>query len=416
MANDIFRRCGCRDENKKQYGSKCPQLAKDPKHGSWGFYVAAGVDPVTGKRRQIRQNGFATQKAAREARNKVARELDQGTYVKRNTERYGDYLDGWLERHRDTGKGIRATTYDNYARYIRNDIKGSELGRMMLSDIRRFHLNDFLRSLSEAGRGAVTVRRIAAVLQASLRAAARSQRIDINPATELELPKVEKKRIQAWEPEQVGHFLDVASTHRLGALFELATFTGLRRGELVGLRWIDVDLSRRQLSIRNNRVQADGRILDNDTKTEDSYATIDLSERAVGALVAWKIQQDQEKEMATDAYSPSGYVFTMEDGRPLKPQYATRLFEKLRVQSGLPKLTFHGQRHEYASLLLSSGEDIAIVQKLLRHSSITITSDTYGHLIGSAASNAAEKAAAMVPAKKGSAHTLHTQAPVSSGA
>ncbi|WP_367646018.1 site-specific integrase [Paenarthrobacter ureafaciens] len=409
MANDIYRRCGCRDENKKQYGTKCPQLAKDPKHGSWGFYVAAGVDPATGKRRQVRQAGFPTQKAAREARNKAARDLDQGTFVKRNTERYGDYLDGWLERHRDTGKGIRATTYDNYARYIRNDIKGSELGRMMLSDIRRYHLNDFLQGLSAAGRGAVTVRRIAAVLQASLRAAARSQRIDTNPATELELPKVEKKRIQAWQPEQVGHFLDIASHHRLGALFELATFTGLRRGELVGLRWIDVDLTRRQLSIRNNRVQADGRVLDNDTKTDDSYATIDLSERAIGALVAWKIQQDQERDAGQEAYSPSGYVFTMEDGRPLKPQYATRLFEKLRTEAGLPKLTFHGQRHEYASLLISSGEDIAIVQKLLRHSSITITSDIYGHLVGSAASNAAEKAAALVPVKSRGAHTLHSQ-------
>ncbi|NKR11220.1 MULTISPECIES: tyrosine-type recombinase/integrase [Paenarthrobacter] len=409
MASDIYRRCGCRDENKKQYGTKCPQLAKDPKHGSWGFYVAAGVDPATGKRRQVRQAGFATQKAAREARNKVARDLDQGTFVKRSKERYGDYLDEWLERHRTTGKGLEATTYDNYARYIRNDIKGTELSRMLLSDIRRYHLNDFLRSLSEAGRGAVTVRRIAAVLQGSLRAAARSQRIDINPATELELPKVEKKPVQAWEPAQVGHFLDVAATHRLGALFELAMFTGMRRGELVGLRWEDIDLPARTLNVRNNRVQAEGRVVDKGTKTDAGKRVIDLDDRAAGALIGWQIQQKQEQEAAQEAYSPSGYVFTMEDGRPLKPQYATRLFEALRTKAGLPKLTFKGQRHEHASLMIAADVDIAVVSKRLGHSSISITSDIYGHLIGSASRKAAENAAALVPARKGDALTLHTQ-------
>ncbi|QOI63652.1 site-specific integrase [Arthrobacter sp. TES] len=409
MANDVYRRCGCRDENKKQYGAKCPQLAKDPKHGSWGFYVAAGVDPATGKRRQVRQAGFATQKAAREARNKVARDLDQGTFVKRSKERYGDYLDEWLERHRTTGKGLEATTYDNYARYIRNDIKGTDLSRMILSDIRRYHLNDFLRSLSEAGRGAVTVRRIAAVLQGSLRAAARSQRIDINPATELELPKVEKKPVQAWEPAQVGHFLDIAATHRLGALFELAMFTGMRRGELVGLRWEDIDLPARTLNVRNNRVQAEGRVVDKGTKTDAGKRVIDLDDRAAGALIGWQIQQKQEQEAGQEAYSPSGYVFTMEDGRPLKPQYATRLFESLRTKAGLPKLTFKGQRHEHASLMIAADVDIAVVSKRLGHSSISITSDIYGHLIGSASRKAAENAAALVPARKGAALTLHTQ-------
>lgn len=413
VANDIFRRCGCRDENKKQYGARCPQLAKDPKHGTWGFYVAAGVDPATGKRRQVRQAGFPTQKAAREARNKVARSLDQGTYVKRSTERYGDYLDGWLERHKVTGKGLEATTYDNYARYIKNDIKGTELSRMLLSDIRRYHLNDFLRGLSGAGRGAVTVRRIAAVLQGSLRAAARSQRIENNPATELELPKVEKKPVQAWEPAQVGHFLDVAATHRLGALFELAMFTGMRRGELIGLRWADVDLPTRTIAVRNNRVQADGRIVDKGTKTDAGQRTVDLDDRATGALIGWQIKQQEEQEAGQEAYSPSGYVFTMEDGRPLKPQYATRLFESLRVKAGLPKLTFKGQRHEHASLMIAAEVDIAVVSKRLGHSSISITSDIYGHLIGSASRNAAENAAALVPAKKAGAHTLHSQAPVS---
>lgn len=413
MSNDIFRRCGCRDENKKQLGGRCSLLASDPKHGSWGYYVAGGVNPSTGKRQQFRKTGFATQKAAREARNKVAVKVDQGVYVPPSKETYGEYLDKWLPRHTTTGKGLKPTTVDNYARYIRNDIKPSALSRMVLSDIRRYHLNEFLSGLSEAGRGAVTVRRIAAVLQGSLRAAARSHRIDHNPATELELPTVQKHKVDVWEPTQVGDFLDSAAEHRLGVLFELAMFTGMRRGELIGLRWTDIDLAKRVITVRNNRVQADGRVIEQDTKTEAGDRFVDLDDRSAGALIGWQIQQAAERQAGQEAYAASGYVFTMEDGRPLKPQYATRLFDSLRVKAGLPKLTFHGQRHEHASLMIAAEVDIAVVSKRLGHSSISITSDIYGHLIGSASRNAAENAAALVPAKKARAHTLHTQAPVS---
>lgn len=181
MANDIVRRCGCRDDSGKQYGARCPKLVSDPKHGTWGYYVAGGTDPVTGKRVQHRKAGFNTKRAAQEARNKVAVKVDQGTYVPPTKEQYGEYLDKWLPIHAKTGKGIKPTTMENYARYIRNDIKSSALARLSLSDIRRYHLNEFLAGLVESGRGAVTVRRIATVLQASLRAAYKADRIDHNP-------------------------------------------------------------------------------------------------------------------------------------------------------------------------------------------------------------------------------------------
>lgn len=412
MANDIYRRCGCRDASGKQYGAKCPQLASDPKHGTWGYYVAAGIDPKTGKRLQYRKAGFRTEREARVERNKVAVKVDAGMYIPPTKETYAQYLDKWLPRHATTGKGLKVTTFDNYKRYIDNDIKPSTLGKMPLTDIRRFHVNEFLRSLSEAGRGAVTVRRIAAVVQGSLRSADHEDLIDHNPAAGIKLPSVEKHEVSVWEPEQVGTFLDTAATHRLAALFELTMFTGLRRGEAVGLRWSDVDLTRRQLVIRNNRVQADKRIVESTTKTASGRRFVDLDERSVGALIGWKLQQQAEVDAAAEAYSPSGYVFTMEDGRPLKPQYVTRLFEKLRVDANLPKLTFHGSRHEHASLMIAAGTDIAVVSKRLGHSSISITSDIYGHLIGSASRNAAENAAALVPPKTAPAHTLHTQTAV----
>jgi integrase len=107
------------------------------------------------------------------------------------------------------------------------------------------------------------------------------------------------------------------------------------------------------------------------------------------------------------AYSPSGYVFTYEDGSPLKPQYVTRLFDKLRARADLPVMILHGLRHMSASLMIASGTELVVVSKRLGHSSISITSDIYGHLIGSASRDAANMAASLVPAKRATAHTLH---------
>lgn len=122
-----------------------------------------------------------------------------------------------------------------------------------------------------------------------------------------------------------------------------------------------------------------------------------LDDAAVGALVAWQIAQDGERADWDAAWLGSGYVFSYENGEPLRPQYVTRLFDSLRRDVSLPAMTLHGLRHIHASLLLASGADIALVSKRLGHSSISVTSDIYTHLIGDAARRAAASASALVP-------------------
>ncbi|GAA1768471.1 tyrosine-type recombinase/integrase [Agromyces humatus] len=405
---DVYRRCGCRDEHGKTLGNRCPKL-ENPKHGAWAFYLAAGTDPITGKRRQVRQGGFASKQAAQKARNEAAVKLDRGTYVAPTRELYGAYILRWLDHHQKTGRGLKASTMVNYRRYVELDIAPSPLGSVPLSEVRRFHVNAFIKQLLDDGRGATTVRRIVAVVQGSLRSAAEENLIDHNPATGLKLPAVSKKELEVWEPAQVGEFLDVAAGHRLSALFELAMFTGMRRGELLGLRWTDVDMTRRAVTVRNNRIQAGTEIVEAAPKTRAGRRTVDLDDRSSGALVRWRLAQQEEAADWGDAYTETGYVFTYEDGQPLRPQYASRLFDKLRVEAGLPKMTFHGQRHENASLMIAAGTDIAIVSKRLGHSSVSITGDICSHLIGSASRHAAESTAALVPVKSAGAHTLHTQ-------
>lgn len=179
-----------------------------------------------------------------------------------------------------------------YRRYIDAEIVPSALGSMKLTEIRRHHVSGFIDALTEAGKGPTTVRRIVAVLQSAFRDAVNEQLVDDNPARGVRLPSVERHEFEPWEPEQVGHFLDVASAHRLGELFTVAVFCGMRRGEIVGLRWDDVDLTRREITIRHTLVQVGKEVVETSPKSRAGRRIIELDDATVGALVAWQIKQE----------------------------------------------------------------------------------------------------------------------------
>jgi integrase len=417
MADYLYRRCGC-ENNGKQYpvlrnnptpeqiARACPKMS-DPTHGGWGFYLSAGRDPKTNKRRQIRRTGYRTRKEAQQAYRAEGKKADDGAYVAPSRQTYGEYLDLWFQRRKTTGDGLRATTAVVYSAYITNDIQPSTLGRMKLTDIRRHHVNAFVSELTADGRGATTVRRIAAVVQGSLKAAWQDDMIDHNPGAGLRLPTIPKRQFHPWEVEQVKTFLDTASTHRLGALFELAVWTGMRRGEILGLRWSDVNLERGTITVRNNRTNAGTALVENAPKTSAGRRTVSYNAFVGGALLEWQLRQQAEHKALGTKWDNNTYVFTYEDGRPLLPQYVSRTFDKLREQAGLPRMSFHGLRHESASLLLANGADIGLVSKMLGHASLAITSDLYTHLIGRADREASTKAAEAVHGAI--AHRMHTE-------
>jgi integrase len=277
---------------------------------------------------------------------------------------------------------------------------------MLLTDIRRSHVNAWVAELGKV-RGAVTVHRALATLRMIFSAAVREEIIPANPAAMVDKPTVPSHPVTAWEPEHLGEFLDRSGHHRLGPLFELAVYTGLRRGEICGLHWTDVDLAARTIVVRRNRVNVEGRVLESTTKTRSGRRTVPLSDAGVAALLTWKLTQAGECEAAQEAWETQGHVFTMEDGRPLDPVQVTRLFQKIRTQGEpLPELTFHGLRHSAASLMLAGGADISTVSKLLGHASISITSDIYAHLVAAVGQRAVDGAANLI------ARTVHTQSGV----
>jgi integrase len=397
VSQALYRRCGCRDENGRQYAAKCPELAANPKHGSWALYFSNGSDPRTGKRRQYSKAGFKTKKAADQALTELKHQLGKGTYVEPSKKMLAEYAPEIMARRLITGSGLKPTTAATYQRYVEQDIVPSRLGEMRLTDIRRSHVNAWVADLSKAGRGAVTVRRALATLRMIFTQAVKDEIIPANPALMVDKPAVAETGEKHWEPEHVGAFLERCGRHRLGPLFELATYTGLRRGEICGLHWSDVDLAARTVVVRHNRVSVDGRVTETTTKTRSGRRTVPLSDAGVAALLTWQLRQAAEQEAAQEAWETQGHVFTMEDGRPLDPAYVTRLFQVIRTQDEpLPELTFHGLRHSAASLMLAGGADISTVSKLLGHASISITADVYAHLVAAVGQQAVNGAANLI--------------------
>ncbi len=278
-------------------------------------------------------------------------------------------------------------------------------------------MTDLLRCLRDGSLGkplgVTTIQRLHATLRSALNDAVRAELIEINPAINAAVPKSIRPKVHPWEPDELGQFLDHVSSDRFAPIFELISMAGLRRGEAVGLRWQDVDLVKGFLVVRQQVVQLTGhdyacpqcgathRGIDFCApKTASGEARrVDLGEVAVGSLLAHRLHQDEERRASNSAYRDHGLVFTQPNGDPIHPERVTKRFIELVKSSGLRPVRLHDLRHGRASLLLASGADIALVSKILGHSSITLTADTYSHLLAGVGRKAAAAADALIVRK-----------------
>jgi integrase len=430
MRGGTFRRCGCRDPlTGRKLGADCPQLASR-RHGAWYFVteLPAGID---GKRRQLKRGGFATHAAAEAALDEVRRRLGTGFDVD-DKETVGQWLESWFAAKR----ALRATTARNYRGHITTYLE-PHLGDVPLERLRASHISSMYRAI-EAGNvdrrqpvGPTTMRRIHATLRAALNAAVRQQRLTINPAVHVELRPPTRSRVRPWEPAELGQFLDYAAADRLGALYELIAMTGLRRGEAIGLTWDDVDVEQGHLTVRRQLLQLGHEVRVGQPKTKSGEdRVVELPINTIGVLLAHRLRQDADRVAWREGWqsAPSlldeqlrpvvleGLAFTREDGSPLHPEFVTRHFQMLAARAGLRRIRLHDLRHGAASLRLAAGVPIEIVSKILGHSSIALTADTYSHLLKGVARQAAEAASALVPRADAHARDHHVPTRANSGA
>jgi integrase len=216
--------------------------------------------------------------------------------------------------------------------------------------------------------------------------------------------------VQPWSAAELASFLNHVAGDRLGPLFEVIAACGLRRGEALGVRWSDVDLTNRVVYIRQTLNDVNGHLVFTRPKTRSSEASVPLTERAVGALLDQRLRQDTEWAEWAEWAEDGDLVFARESGEPLRPDFVTKRFRALAVTAGLRQVRLHDLRHGAASLMLSAGVPMAIVSKMLRHSSIGITVDTYHHLDPDTARAASDAIGQLLDAALRD-HTATTSAP-----
>lgn len=187
--------------------------------------------------------------------------------------------------------------------------------------------------------------------------------------------------MRVWDAEQLRQFLDSIEQHRLYPAYHLAASTGMRRGEVLGLLWNDVDLDGRRLSISQALLSVAYAVKIGDVKTGPSRRTIDLDPRTVSILRSWRKRQLEERLALGEDYEDHGLVFTGPDGTPVHPDFFSQTFDRKVARSGLPRIRLHDLRHGHASLLLKSGVPVKVVSERLGHATPAFTMTVYQHVL-----------------------------------
>jgi integrase len=410
----VFRRCGCVDPvTGQQYGTRCPRLGAGGRHGSWYARLELPGGP-DGRRRRIRRGGYPSRKAALEV---LARLRNPKAGATGGIITVGDWLAHWLVSRTSPA----ASTVRGYAAHVRLYL-GPYLGEVLLTELTVGQVQAMVTAIIRQHQAlgtpvsAATLTRIRATLRAALNAAIRQGLITDNPAARAELPRSRRPRAVVWTPYRVGQwrrsgerpavavwtvrqtaeFLDSVRRHWLYAVYHLIALRGPRRGEAAGLRWCDVDLDGKTAVISQQLQQYDGHLAVCPPKTPRSVRVIALDRTTVAALAEHRDRQRAEAAAYGPGYRASGYVFTCLNGDPMAPDRLTRTFKKLAALAGLPPVRLHDLRHGAASLALSAGVDLKIVQEMLGHSSIVLTADTYTSVLPDAAQAAAEQVADLI--------------------
>jgi integrase len=355
----------------------------------WAVVIDVGRDPSTGKRVRRWHSGFTTRKEAERAARDLLTRVENGTYVdtahgRRSVAEY--LVHEWLPAKRAT---VKATTLASYRLHV-NAYIVPQLGAVRLSSLRAPQLNAFYAELLEHGRcngaGALspkTVRNIHGTLHKALDDAVRWGRIARNPAALADPPKGASPEMRIWTAEQLRAFLEHVRDDRLVAAWHLLATTGMRRGELLGLRWADVDLDGGFLSVRQTRVSVDYEVSVGTPKTERGTRTVALDPVTTAVLREHRARQLEERLVWGPAWSDSGLIFTRENGTEIHPQRLSQYFRRLATSSGLPPIRLHDVRHSYATALIKAGQPIKIVSQRIGHASPTITMAIYQHVLPS---------------------------------
>lgn len=409
-------------------------------------------DSATGEYPIISKGGFRTEKDAWKACRDAMRDADRGRVMRPSTRTVAEFLGEWLTAIQSTVDASTWQSWSDYARvYVIPRLGGERLQSLNEPQLLKFYgqlladgrvkrdldtvmftywteevtkgnypsprtVATVCNTTIHAARAAVrryksgvipkkvppglapkTVRNIHAMIHRALVDAVAWKYMSDNPASNVKAPKLARTRRQVWTIEEIQTFLASIRNDRFAALFLLELTTGIRRGQVCGLKWSSVDLDAGEITVHDNRVVVGGRVRnESGGKTKNADQTISIDRATVAALRDWQKAQDEERAFFGSDYHPGDYVFTYQDGRPPHPDTIRQRFDRLAAAAGLSRITFHDLRHSYATAALKAGVSPKVVSDRIGHANVGFFLETYAHVLKKDDREAAEQAASFL--------------------
>jgi len=351
---------------------------------SWAVVLDLGRD-AGGKRRQKWHTVKGTKKDAQRELARLLHELNTGAYVEPTAMTLAVYLDRWL--HDYAKSNVSPKTYERYEEIVRLHLKPA-LGHVQLSKLQPLQIaryySDALVSGRADGGGGLSARSVLhhhRVLRSALHQAVKWLLLPRNPADAVDPPRPQNREMKALDEEATATLLRAAASTRLSLPVMLAVTTGLRRGEILGLRWEDIDFQSATLAVRQSIEQTREGLRFKQPKTVKGRRVVALPSLAIEALKQHRAKQAATRLALGGGYSDNDLVCAREDGTPWPPDALSTAFVGLVRKAGVPVVRFHDLRHTHATQLLRQGVHPKIVSERLGHSTVGITLDVYSHVL-----------------------------------
>jgi integrase len=344
--------------------------------GRWEGRVSY-LDPATDKRRSVSVYAATAAECRAELR-KVRRRIEGGKPAKDSP----DTLGAWLTRWCDTSLAASdraATTKSLYAALSRKHLEGGAIGGTRLDRLKPTDVEALIVDLRGKGLADSSIRSTYAVLRQALDVAVRDGLLASNPAAKVKRPAVAHREAKYLPSADVARLLAAAKGLRYYVAVLVMATTGLRRGEVAGLQWSDLDLAKGELRVRHTLTRVDGALVLTEPKTDRSRRRVPLHSKVIAELKAWRKQQVADRLEAGDQWTDTGMVLATELGTMVDPRNLLRTVELAAAKAKIDDVGAHTMRHSAAVAWLESGTHIKACADLLGHSSIAITGDLYGH-------------------------------------
>ncbi|HEX76206.1 MAG TPA: site-specific integrase [Dehalococcoidia bacterium] len=346
--------------------------------GTWSIVIELDRDSTTGKRRQ---KWFTLQGSHKDAKKKLTEllhQLDTGSYIEPSKTTMAEYLEYWLAEY--VKPNLSPKGYERYESISRVHLIPA-IGNIALTQLKPEHLQKLYAAKIKAGLQPRTVRYHHVVLHKAIAIAMKWGMGTRNVADSVDIPRSSEADMQTWNENELAQFLEASKDSQYYELYYLALFTGMRRSELLALRWCDIDFVYSQIYVnRGLHHLKDGSYVFTQPKSARSRRTIALSPSAISVLRQYYDKRQMDAAMLGISLTDNDLVFSTVEGKPLRPNTVTRAWKNMANRAGIKVIRLHDARHTHASLMLKQGIHPKIVQERLGHASIQITLDTYSHV------------------------------------